>query len=53
MSWKRVPKPKIGAHVYGITKDKGAGVEGDYLGIIVNVNPTYIFKEILLKELWP
>ena len=44
VSWKRVPKPKIGAHVYGITKDKGAGVEGDCLGIIVNVNPTYIVQ---------
>ena len=49
VSWKRVPKPKIGAHVFGITKDKGASVESDSLGVIVNVNPTYIVQGDIAK----
>ena len=44
VSWKTVKEPKIGCHVYGITKDKGASVEGDCLGVIVGVNPTIIVQ---------
>ena len=44
VSWKTVKEPKIGCRVYGITKDKGASVEGDCLGVIVGVNPTIIVQ---------
>ena len=33
-----------GSCLWNNKKDKGAGVEGDCLGIIVNVNPTYIVQ---------
>ena len=42
VSWKKVPNPIVGAHVYGVKKDNGASVVTDCLGVIVSINPTYI-----------
>ena len=55
VSWKRVPNPKIGAHVYGVTIDRGTSVSADNLGIIVSLNPTMVVagdedKGILTKH---
>ena len=44
VSWKKVPKPKIGCHVYGIVKDKGASVDTEGLGIVIGVNPTIVVQ---------
>ena len=44
VSWKKVEKPKIGCHVYGIVKDKGASVDTENLGVIIAVNPTIIVQ---------
>ena len=46
---RRIPKPKIGAHVYGIIKDYGPYVDSENLGVIVGVNPTYIVQGDLAK----
>ena len=56
LSWKRVPKPKVGAYVYGIIKDNGASVTADGLGIIISVNPTSVVagneeKGVLTRQL--
>ena len=55
VSWKRVPNPKVGAHVYGITKDLITSVYTENLGIIVSLNPTVVVggdeeKGILTKH---
>ena len=42
VSWRDVKKPVIGAYVYGITKDNGASVSSDLLGVIVSLNPTRV-----------
>ena len=42
VSWKRVKEPKVGAHIYGITKDTGSSVSGPCLGVVVGVNPTIV-----------
>ena len=42
ISWKRVPKPKVGAYVYGIIKEMGDCVDSDNVGIIINVDPTIV-----------
>ena len=44
VSWKKVEKPKIGCHVYGIIKDKGASVDTEGLGIVIGVNPTIVVQ---------
>ena len=44
VSWKKVEKPKIGCHVYGIVKDKGASVDTEGLGIVIGVNPTIVVQ---------
>ena len=44
VSWKKVEKPKIGCHVYGIVKDKGASVDTENLGIVIGVNPTIVVQ---------
>ena len=44
VSWKKVKEPKIGCHVYGIVKDKGASVDTENLGVIIAVNPTIIVQ---------
>ena len=56
LSWKKVANPKIGAYVYGITKDNGASVSADNLGIIIAVEPTVVVagdedKGILTRQL--
>ena len=56
LSWKKVPKPKVGAYVYGIIKDTGTSVSADGLGIIVAVNPTIVVagdeeKGIITRQL--
>ena len=55
VSWKRVPNPKVGAHVFGITKDNGHSVSTESLGIIVSLDPTMVVagdeeKGILTKH---
>ena len=43
VSWKAETKPKVGAHVYGITKIiTGSCVATESLGIIVSINPTIV-----------
>ena len=42
VSWKRVKNPLVGAHIYGITKDNGASVSGDCLGVVVQTGPTLV-----------
>ena len=42
ISWKRVPNPVVGTHVYGITRENGGSVSGDCLGIIIQTNPTLV-----------
>ncbi len=55
VSWKRVKEPKIGCHIYGITKDTGTSVSGPCLGIVIGVNPTLVVqgdetKGVLVKK---
>ena len=49
VSWKKISKPKVGAHVFGIIKDNGASVSSDCLGIIVSVNPLYVVQGDKIK----
>ena len=42
VSWKRVKNPLVGAHIYGITKDNGASVSADCLGVVVQTGPTLV-----------
>ena len=49
VSWKKVPNPKVGAHVFGIIKDSGSSVTSDCLGVIVNVDPPYVVQGDLSK----
>ena len=56
VSWKDEKKPKVGAHVYGITKINGPSVSSDALGIVVATNPTIVVagnksKRILTRQL--
>ena len=44
VSWKKISKPKVGAHVFGIIKDNGASVSSDCLGVIVRDNPPYVVQ---------
>ena len=44
VSWKRVKEPKIGCHVYGITKELGSSVSTVSLGVIIGVNPPIIVQ---------
>jgi hypothetical protein len=53
---KKIGYPKIGCYGYGITKDNGASVSADNLGIIVAVEPTVVVagdedKGILTRQL--
>ena len=55
VSWKRVKEPKIGCHIYGITKDTGPAVSGPCLGVVIGVNPTLVVagdetKGVLVKK---
>ena len=55
VSWKNVKKPKVGAYVYGITKDTGVSVSTDLLGVVVSTYPTKVVagdpeKGILTKH---
>ena len=54
--WRDIKRPRVGAYVYGITKENGASVSGPLLGVVVSINPTYVVagdpeKGILTKHL--
>ena len=44
VSWKKVPKPKVGAHVFGVIKESGSSVTADCLGVIVKDSPPYVVQ---------
>ena len=56
ISWRDIKRPRVGAYVYGITKENGASVSGPLLGVVVSINPTYVVagdpeKGILTKHI--